>query len=160
MGHHARATQCPSLSCAMKLRQCSIWSGLLKRWLMIEKHPEPEHVLNHLSWWGTIWPISPRQWSCEMPSWQPGEPCPRRRGECQQGSRARWARRWPPWKLSMSFAFDHGECWPLQGQRLNHLLALMVWNKHQVMGQKGHQHRACIALTTWSPTPNMPRWHG
>lgn len=36
----------------------------------------------------------------------------------------------------------------------------VAWNKHQVMGQKGHQHRACIALTTWSPTPNMPPWHG
>ena len=148
----------PKLCYNMKFCQCSVLSKDSKKWLMVEKHPEPEHTLSHLSWWGTIWPIFPRIWSYQMPSWQLGAPSPRRRGECRQGLRARRARRWQPWRVS-PWTMGNVDLFKAKAS-----IAYLPWWLETNPKSWGKGGTGIERAFPWQlpslPAPNMPPWHG
>lgn len=124
----------------------------LERWFMIEKPPESKYI--------SVSSVDGAPSGLFSLSYSPGrrrpgnwvEPSPRRKGECWQGSRTRWARRWELWRILH---------WIMENVDLFKAKTPITywswsWNKYQVIGLKGHQHRECIAVTTWPPTPNMP----
>lgn len=121
---------------------------------MIEKLPESGYFLNQLSGWSPVCPTS--HWTTVLWDAMLATEQSPRQGEGPNAHRVQGP---VGQKVAAveSFALDHGERWPLQGQRRNHLLALVAGNKHQVVGEEGYWHKERITWTTGPPSTCHPR---